>query len=77
MGFDLNNAVKAARLLPPQQRLVLKHLAAGLSRKEIADRMALSGNTVDMHCMLLFRALGIHNSREAVRVAMGMGKRGI
>ena len=75
MGFNLDNAVRAARGLPPQQRTVLKHLAAGLSRKEIADRMVISASTVDMHCDRLFRALGIHNSREAVRVAVGMGRK--
>ena len=68
MALDLKTAVGAARALPPQQRAVLGHLAGGLARKEIAERMGLAHSTVDNHCNLLFKALGIQNSREAVRV---------
>jgi DNA-binding NarL/FixJ family response regulator len=66
--MDLATAARAARALPPQQLTVLRHLAAGLMRKEIADRMDLAPATVDMHCRLMYKNLGITNSREAVRV---------
>lgn len=68
MAFDLQAAVGAARELPQQQRQVLRLLATGLSRKEIAAAMGLATSTVDNHCTLMFRTLGIQNSREAVRV---------
>jgi DNA-binding NarL/FixJ family response regulator len=69
MSFDFKTAVKNARRLPPRQRAVLHGLGDGKQRKEIADDMDISAGTVAAHCKLLFLRLGVHNSREAARVA--------
>lgn len=73
MALDIPTAAAVARKLPPQLKHVLRHLAEGLSRKEIADRMELTPGTVDAYCSNLYGKLGVSNSREATRVALYKG----
>jgi DNA-binding CsgD family transcriptional regulator len=59
--------------LPPRLREVLQLLAEGLTSKEIADRLALSTRTVEMHVGRLLKRLNCRTRPEAVRVASERG----
>jgi DNA-binding NarL/FixJ family response regulator len=55
--------------LTPREREVLAYLAAGIGRREAADRMHLSAHTVRSHLQNLMAKLGVHTTLEAVAVA--------
>lgn len=59
--------------LTGRQREVLGHLAAGLTSKEIADRMNLSTRTVEMHVGRLLERMGCRTRPEAVATAQSRG----
>ncbi len=61
----------AAGALTPQQREIALLAAAGLSNKQIAERLYLSPRTVSTHLYQLFPKLGI-TSRAALRDAMNL-----
>jgi DNA-binding NarL/FixJ family response regulator len=52
---------------------VLRHVAAGLSNKQIAKRLGLSEKTVRNHLSRAFNKLGATNRTEAVMNAMRVG----
>ena len=76
MSSDTNRLVFEERRLPARQRAVLAGLGNGKQRKEIADELNIAPGTVQVHCNLLFAKLGIHNSREAARIAVLAGLAG-
>lgn len=55
--------------LTPREREVLSYLAEGIGRREVADRMHLSANTVRSHLQNLMAKLGVHTTLEAVALA--------
>lgn len=55
--------------LTPREREVLSYLAEGIGRREVADRMHLSANTVRSHLQNLMAKLGVHTTLEAVAMA--------
>jgi DNA-binding NarL/FixJ family response regulator len=55
--------------LTPQQREIAEFAAAGLTNKEIAERLFLSPRTVAAHLYQLFPKLGV-TSRAALRDAL-------
>jgi DNA-binding NarL/FixJ family response regulator len=55
--------------LTPREREVLSYLVQGIGRREIADRMQLSANTVRSHLQNLMAKLGVHTTLEAVALA--------
>ncbi len=55
--------------LTPREREVLSHLADGISRREVAERMHLSANTVRSHLQNLMAKLEVHTTLEAVALA--------
>jgi DNA-binding NarL/FixJ family response regulator len=60
----------APELLGPlsdRQREVLRHVAAGHSNDEIAQRLFISRNTVKFHLRLIYERLGVRNRVEAAR----------
>jgi len=59
--------------LTPRQCEVLSLLAAGLTSKEIADRMGLSTRTVEMHVGRLLQRLNCRTRPEAVGLAQSRG----
>ena len=59
--------------LTPRQCEVLSFLAAGLTSKEIADRMGLSTRTVEMHVGRLLERLNCRTRPEAVGLAQSRG----
>jgi DNA-binding NarL/FixJ family response regulator len=52
---------------------VLELLAEGLANKAIAERLAISDQTVKFHVAVILGKLGVANRTEAVRVAARRG----
>jgi len=52
--------------LTPREREVLACLADGAGRRDVAERLHLSGNTVRTHLQNLMAKLGVHSTLEAV-----------
>ncbi len=67
----------AARPLPfsGRERQIVNLVAAGLSNREIADRLVISVRTVEGHLYRLFTKLGI-NSREQLTLLVAREPRG-
>jgi DNA-binding NarL/FixJ family response regulator len=61
--------------LTPREREVLQCMVDGLSRAEIAARLALSANTVRTHAQNLLAKLDLHSALEAITLAMRAGMR--
>lgn len=59
--------------LSPREGEVLKYLARGLSKKEIAKVTHLSERTVNRHCANLMAKLDIHDRVELARFAIREG----
>jgi LuxR family maltose regulon positive regulatory protein len=55
-------------ILTPQERRVLEQIAAGATTKQIAAAHTLSLKTIYSHMHNIFRKLGVHSRKEAVRV---------
>lgn len=55
--------------LTPREREVLACLADGDGRRDVADRLYLSANTVRTHLQNLMAKLGVHSTLEAVAVS--------
>lgn len=55
--------------LTVRERQVLAYLAEGLGRREVAERLNLSANTVRSHLQNLMGKLNVHSSLEAVALA--------
>jgi two-component system NarL family response regulator len=56
-------------ILTPREREVLFHLVEGAGRKEVAERLQLSANTVRTHLNSLMAKLGVHSTLEVVALA--------
>jgi DNA-binding NarL/FixJ family response regulator len=54
--------------LTPREREVLACLAEGAGRREVAERLHLSANTVRTHLQNLMAKLGVHSALEAVAI---------
>jgi DNA-binding NarL/FixJ family response regulator len=65
-------AVKSAQL-SPREAQVLDLIGRGLSNREIAERLALSENTVRHHTTRIYQKLGITHRSQAVRLALSAG----
>jgi len=52
-------------MLTPRQSIVLYHIAAGLSNREIAERLGISPATVSRHQDRIYRKLGAVNRVQA------------
>jgi RNA polymerase sigma factor (sigma-70 family) len=55
--------------LTPREREVLNCLAAGAGRREVAELLNLSANTVRTHLQNLMAKLGVHTTLEAVALS--------
>jgi DNA-binding NarL/FixJ family response regulator len=63
----------AALGLTPREVEILEHIAAGLSNREIAERLFISQNTVKTHSSRVFAKLNARRRTEAVRIARREG----
>lgn len=59
--------------LTPRELDILEVVAAGLSNKEIADRLFVSENTVKTHAARVFAKLGAKRRTQAVQLAKEAG----
>ncbi len=59
--------------LTTKERRLLIHVAMGLSNKDLAERLAVSTNTVKWHLRNIFEKLQIKNRTQAVAVARQLG----
>jgi DNA-binding NarL/FixJ family response regulator len=59
--------------LTPREVEVLELIAAGLSNREIAERLVLSGATVKTHVNRIFFKTGARDRAQAVRYAYRHG----
>jgi DNA-binding NarL/FixJ family response regulator len=55
--------------LTPREREVLTCLAEGAGRREVAERLHISANTVRTHLQNLMTKLGVHSTLEAVTMS--------
>lgn len=66
-------ATTRASTLTPRELEVLRYIAKGLSKREIAEIMHLSVKTVDNHSTSLMNRLNIHDRVELARYAIREG----
>ncbi len=64
---------RAASGLTAREFEILELIAAGLSNKEIAERIFVSENTVKTHCGRLFEKLGARRRTQAVQAGKALG----
>ena len=67
--FVRNDARLEALGITPRELEILELIAAGLSNKEIGERVHVSENTVKTHSSRVFDKLGARRRTEAVRLA--------
>lgn len=63
--------------LTARQMEVLKHLASGMSNKEIAQAVNLAEGTVKIHVAAIYQLLRVNSRMEAVRAAEQLGLIGV
>jgi ATP/maltotriose-dependent transcriptional regulator MalT len=71
--FVADAARLAALGITPREHEILTLIAAGLSNREIAERLFVSENTVKTHSRRLFAKLEARRRTEAVRIAKQAG----
>ena len=70
----VRDQAKVAELgLTPRELDILEAMAAGLSNKEIAERLFVSENTVKTHAARLFSKLSARRRTQAVQLAKEAG----
>ena len=67
--FERDEARRAELAITPRELEILELIAAGLSNREIAERLFVSENTVKTHASRLFDKLGARRRTQAVQVA--------
>jgi two-component system, NarL family, response regulator NreC len=65
-------AGKAFSALTKRQRQILQLVAAGLTTRQMAARLALSDRTVETHIGNLYQRLGVRNRTQAIRQAVAL-----
>jgi len=75
VAHAINSAAEAKHDLPitPRETQVLKHIALGLSNKEIARSLEISVETVKEHVQNLLRKLGVADRTQAAVLAVRKG----
>lgn len=71
--FDGNPKAQASLGISERELEVLKEIAAGHSNKEIAQRLAVSPNTVKTHVANLYGKLGARRRTDALAKARELG----
>jgi RNA polymerase sigma factor (sigma-70 family) len=70
---EANSQKKTLEGLTPREQEVLRHLAAGLSNKEIADDLFISEKTVKSHLNSIFKKLNVTRRLQAILYAINKG----
>jgi DNA-binding CsgD family transcriptional regulator len=71
--FVVNQARLAALGITPREHEILTLIAAGLSNREIAEKLFVSENTVKTHSSRLFDKLQARRRTQAVQIAKQSG----
>ncbi len=71
--FTRNEARLAAIGMTPRELEILELIAAGLSNREIAERVFVSENTVKTHSSRVFEKLGARRRTQAVQLGKEFG----
>jgi len=66
--FVRDEARVAALEITPRELEILELVAAGLSNREIGERLFVSENTVKTHCSRLFDKLGAKRRTQAIQI---------
>ncbi|HXG59504.1 MAG TPA: response regulator transcription factor [Thermoanaerobaculia bacterium] len=66
-------STEAARELSPREEEILRLVCGGLTSTEIAERLGISGRTVESHRANLMRKLGAKRASDLVAIAMSRG----
>jgi DNA-binding NarL/FixJ family response regulator len=72
-GFSRYGPVEHVEPLTSREEDVLRYLVKGLIKKEIAEQLAISQHTVDMHLRSVYRKLQVRSQTEAVSMALRQG----
>jgi len=64
------NDARPSSSLSPRERDVLALIGAGLGNRQIAERLAVSVNTVETHRRHIIEKLNLHSTAELVRYAL-------
>lgn len=67
------NSGRKQPVLTPREMEVLREIALGMSTKEIADRLHLSGKTIELYRTQLLRKFELTKATELVRLALESG----
>jgi two-component system, NarL family, response regulator LiaR len=71
--FTVNQARLEQLGITPREHEILTHIAAGLSTREIAEKLFVSENTVKTHSSRLFAKLDARRRTQAVQIAKEQG----
>ncbi len=69
----LGAAQEALDTLTPREREVLAHAARGANRREIAETLYISPDTVRTHLQRIMAKLDVHSAAELAALATGLG----
>jgi DNA-binding NarL/FixJ family response regulator len=72
-GFSRYGPVEHVEPLTAREEDVLRYLVKGFIKKEIAEQLAISQHTVDMHLRSVYRKLHVRSQTEAVSKALRQG----
>ena len=71
--FALNKARLRELGITPREREILELIAAGLSNREMAEKLFVSENTVKTHSSRLFDKLSAKRRTQAVQIGKDLG----
>jgi DNA-binding CsgD family transcriptional regulator len=71
--FQRNEARREQLGITPRELEILESIAAGLSNREIAERLFVSENTVKTHAARLFDKLSARRRTQAIQLAKEAG----
>jgi len=71
--FTVNQARLEQLGITPREHEILTHIAAGLSTREIAEKLFVSENTVKTHSSRLLDKLNAKRRTQAVQIAKDQG----
>jgi len=71
--FELNQRKLAELGVTPRELEILQLIAAGLSNREIAEKLFVSENTVKTHSSRLFDKLSARRRTQAVQIGKELG----
>ena len=72
-ALQIDRSLKAEFSITPRQREILKMVALGHTNREIAESLAISIRTVEVHRFNLMRRLNVRNVAQLLRQGLQHG----